>query len=122
MRITSLTGGAPHVATGKNKVVALTSAARVPSLPNVPAISEVVKDCDYSSEMGFLAPAGLPADILASLSSAIKQWAESPGVLQAFRKTSTLIRYTARAEYAANIGRNLAKYEWAVKIANIPMQ
>lgn len=43
-------------------------------------------------------------------------------MLQAFRKTSTLIRYTTPAEYAANIGRNLAKYERAVKIVNIPMQ
>ncbi len=71
--------------------------------------------------MGLLAPAGLPPEILARLSRAIKQAAESPDVLESFKKTSTIIKYTTPEEYAENIRRNLRKYERAVKIAKIPM-
>ncbi len=120
--VTSLTAAAPHIAAGKVNIVAVTSAARIPSLPNVPSLSEVVKDYDYSSEMGLLAPAGLPADVLAKLTRAVKEAAESPDLLKSFEKTSTIVRYTTPEEYAENLRRNLRKYERAVKIAKIPLQ
>lgn len=118
--VTSLTAAAPHVGSGKAHLVAVTSASRVPSLPNVPSLSEVVKDFDYSSEMGLLAPAGLPADVLARLTRAVKEASESPDLLKSFEKTSTIVRYTTPEEYAENLRRNLKKYERAVKIARIP--
>ncbi|MES2976918.1 MAG: tripartite tricarboxylate transporter substrate binding protein [Pseudomonadota bacterium] len=119
--ITSMTAAGSHVTAGKFNIVAVTSAARIPSLPDTPSVSELVKDYDYSSEMGLLAPAGLPPEIVARLSSAIKQAVESADVKDAFRKSSTLIKFTTPEEYAENIRRNLRKYERAVKIAKIPM-
>jgi tripartite-type tricarboxylate transporter receptor subunit TctC len=119
--ITSLTAAAPHIKAGTLNLVAVTSGARMPGYPDVPSLSEVVKDYDFSSEMGVLAPAGLPPEILAQLSKAIKQAVESPDLLEQFKKTSTIIHYTTPEEYSENIRRNLKKYERAVKIAKIPV-
>ena len=118
--ITSLTAAAPHVATGKVSIVAVTSAERVQSVPDAPSVSELVKDYDYSSEMGLLAPAGLPPAVLGKLTRAVKQAAESPDLLDSFKKTSTIVRYTTPEEYADNLRRNMKKYERAVRIARIP--
>ncbi|MBC7436879.1 MAG: tripartite tricarboxylate transporter substrate binding protein [Bdellovibrionales bacterium] len=121
MLVTSMTAAGAQVTAGKLNVVAVTSAGRIAGLPDTPAISEFVKDYDYSSEMGLLAPAGLPPEILARLSRAIKQAVESPDVLEAFRKSSTIIKFTTPEEYTENIRCNLRKYDRAVKIAKIPM-
>ena len=118
--VTSLTAAAPHIAAGKVHIVAVTSANRIPTMPNVPSLSEVVKDYDYSSEMGLLAPAGLPADVLAKLTQAVKVVADYPDLLESFKKTSTIVRYTSPQEYSDNLRGNMRKYERAVKIAKIP--
>lgn len=118
---TSMTTAASHVAAGKINVLAVTSGSRMPAYADIPSLSDIVKDYDYSSEMGLLAPAGLPPQVLAKLSRAVKQAVESPDVLEAFKKTSTVLRYTTPEEYSENIRRNLKKYERAVKIAKIPM-
>lgn len=118
--ITSMTAAAPHVAAGKVSLVAVTSAERFPSIPDAPSVSELVRNFDYSSEMGLLAPAGLPPAILVKLNRALKQAAESPDLVDSFRKTSTIVRYTTPDEYAQNLRRNMNKYERAVRIARIP--
>lgn len=119
--VTSMTAAAPHISAGKLNLVAVTSGARHPGYLDVPSLSEIVKDYDYSSEMGLLAPAGLPPSVLARLSRAIKQAAESPDLLEAFKKTSTIVKYTTPEEYAENLRRNLKKYQRAVKIAKVPV-
>ena len=43
-----------------------------------------------------------------------------PDVVEGFRKTGLIVRYTTPAEYAENIRVNLKKYERAVRIAKIP--
>lgn len=119
--VTSMTAAGPHVAAGKLNLLAVTSGARMPSHPDVPSLSEFVKDYDYASEMGFLAPAGLPPAVLAKLAAAIKKASEHPDVIEAYRKTGTVLSATTPESYAQNIQRNLKKYERAVKIAKLPM-
>ncbi len=118
---TAVTGAGPHIATGKLNLLAVTSANRLPDYPDVPALSEILKDFDYTVDNGLLAPAGLPPEVLSKLSRAIKQAMESPDLVEAFRKNSSIARYTTPEEYAESIRRDLKKYERAVKFAKIPM-
>ena len=119
--LTSGTAASAHITAGKLNLLATTSASRRPDYPDVPSLSEFVKDYDYSSEMGLLAPAGLPPEVMAKLSRAVKQAMESPDLVESFRQTGTIRIYTTPEEYAENIRRNLKKYERAVKIAKIPL-
>lgn len=119
--ITSVPAAASHIQAGSLNLLAVSSPNRMAAYPDTPSLSEIVKDYDYLSEMGLLAPAGLPADVLAKLSKAIKQAAESQDLLDAFKKNHYILKYTTPAEYAENIQRNLKKYERAVRIAKVPV-
>lgn len=54
----------PQVESGKVKVLGVTSADRLPSLPNVPAIAETVKGYEALSFLALMAPRGTPAPIV----------------------------------------------------------
>ena len=85
-----LTGEVPLILTtvsslgqniGQANILAVTSKDRYAVLPEVPSISEVIKGYDFSSQMGVLAPAGTPPEVVAKLSSTIKAAIHSPDFL-----------------------------------------
>jgi tripartite-type tricarboxylate transporter receptor subunit TctC len=62
----------PHIREGKLRALAVTSAARLPELPDVPTLAEVGID-GYPPQtwMGFVAPAGTPRAIVGKLNAAV---------------------------------------------------
>ena len=62
------------IRSGKLRGLAVTSLTRNPALPDIPTVMESgLKDFEVVGFYGFLAPAGLPADITARLSDAFRQ-------------------------------------------------
>ena len=117
--VTSFAGAGGSIRAGTLNLLAVTSANRLPTMPNVLAVSEMLKDYAFPSEVGILAPAGLPPAILAKLTAAIKAASESPDFLSRFKDTSTIATYKTPTEYAENLRANLQKYEQATKLAKI---
>lgn len=117
--ITSFAAAGAHIRAGTLTLLAVSSPTRLPGMPQVPAIAEIVKDFDYASEMGLLAPAGLPPAVLAKLAAAIKQATESPDFIAKFKDTATAIVFNGPADYTTNLRNNLRKFERAVKLAKI---
>lgn len=115
--MTSLTVVLPFVQAGTVNLLGVTSAARYGDLPNVPAISEMIKGYDYSSEMGILAPAGTSNAVINKLSQALREALNSAEVNKQFKLASIVPLYTTPAGYTDNLQRNLRKYEQAVKTA-----
>jgi tripartite-type tricarboxylate transporter receptor subunit TctC len=110
----------PHVRAGSAHVLAVTAPVRLPVIPNVPAIAEVIKDFGFESQLGILGPAGLPREIVNTLSRTIKAALESPDVREKLSAEGTrTIRWSTPEEYTETIRQNLKRYERAVKIANI---
>jgi tripartite-type tricarboxylate transporter receptor subunit TctC len=71
----------PHVASGKLRALAVTSAQRSPLLPQVPTLAEAgVKDVDVYSWQAAAAPKGLPADVKAKLHAAMIAALNDPAV------------------------------------------
>jgi tripartite-type tricarboxylate transporter receptor subunit TctC len=118
--LTSTTAAGSHIRAGKVNLLATTSAARIGAYPNTPSLAEIVKDYDFSAENGMLAPPGLPAEVLAKLSGAIKQAVESPEFIEKIKETSgTAITWMTPEDYAANLRASVKKYERAAKLANL---
>ncbi|MBL0422427.1 tripartite tricarboxylate transporter substrate binding protein [Ramlibacter sp. AW1] len=116
---TTLTAAGPHLRSGTLVPLATTSARRLADLPEVPAIGEFVKGYEYASEVGILAPAGVPPNVVDKLASAIKKAVDSPEFIAQFKNTSISVTYGGPSEYAENLRASLKKYERAVKLANI---
>jgi tripartite-type tricarboxylate transporter receptor subunit TctC len=66
-------GAMPHVQSGKLRVLAVSSAARVPDLPQVPTFDELgYKQLTVVSWVGLSAPKGTPVEIVDKLSAAVR--------------------------------------------------
>lgn len=65
--IAGLSAVLPHIRAGTLKPLAVTDKARLAQLPQVPAISELVKGFEYSIWLGISAPANTPAATVAQL-------------------------------------------------------
>jgi len=64
----------PHVQSGKLKALAVTTANRIPALPDVPTVAEAgVADYEVDRWHGFIGPKGLPRPIVDKINKAANQ-------------------------------------------------
>ena len=68
----------PHGKTGKLRLLGVSSAARIASLPDVPTIAETIKGYEYGGWQGLLAPAGTPVDIINRLHAGVLKVIATP--------------------------------------------
>jgi tripartite-type tricarboxylate transporter receptor subunit TctC len=109
---------AAHVKSGRVKVLAVSTAKRSPSAPDVPTVAELgVPGYDFAPEIGLLAPAGTPPAIVARMSQEVARALKSPEVAQRFAQLDIVPVGNAPAEYAAQIRAANEKYAQAVKVS-----
>jgi tripartite-type tricarboxylate transporter receptor subunit TctC len=73
----------PHAASGKLNLLAVSTRARSPALPQVPAMSESgYPGIDMTQWFGALAPAGTPGEVVARLNAEINRALADPAVRQ----------------------------------------
>lgn len=78
MLISGVSANHPHIAAGKVRALGVTSAKRVPLLPQVPAIAESLPGYDVASWFAIMTVAGTPPAIVARLNQeAVKAMASS---------------------------------------------
>jgi tripartite-type tricarboxylate transporter receptor subunit TctC len=65
---------------GKVRALAVTSAKRVPSLPDVPAMSETVTDFEASGWVGLSAPIGMERDAIEGIQQAVQAALSDPDI------------------------------------------
>lgn len=70
----------PQIEGGKVKVLGVTSAERLASLPNVPAIAETVKGYEALSFLALMAPKGTPPAILDRANGIIRTAFQAPDI------------------------------------------
>lgn len=74
-RVTAMFIDAPpivqHVASGKVKVLAVSTAARTSLMPNVPTVAETVPGFEFSAWFGLVVPKGTPRDVITRLSAVV---------------------------------------------------
>jgi tripartite-type tricarboxylate transporter receptor subunit TctC len=113
---------APHASAGKGKILAVTTRKRTPLAPDVPTVSEVVPDFDFSSEIGIMAPAGTPAEIIARLSKIIATALRDPDNVKKLDSMGADVVASSPAEYAENLRRSREKFSAAVKLSGAKVE
>ncbi len=107
-----------QVEQGKLFPVGITSAKRLPSLPNIPAISESVPGFELMVWFGLLAPKGTPPEAINRLQAALVQALRAPDVRQ---QLATLAEVGAgtQKEFSELLVAEYAKWGKVVKAGNI---
>ena len=73
--------------------------ARSPELPDVPTFAELGFDVTQMSSRGFAAPAGIPDDVLATLSAALEKIVNDPEYKAELAKLNMPMDYMPAAQY-----------------------
>jgi tripartite-type tricarboxylate transporter receptor subunit TctC len=113
---TSPISAQPFVQAGRLRMVAVTSAKRSLSLPDVPAIAEAgFPEFDLVSWWGVLTPAGVSRDIVARLNSEIIRVLGLPDVKQRYANLGADAVTNTPEQFAAYIRSEIAKWARVVK-------
>ena len=88
--IDPILGSLQYHKSGMLRVIAVTSGARTPNLPDVPTVSETLPGYEFYSWYGLWAPAKLPADIKTRLNDEVNK-ALSPDIREKFTQQGLLI-------------------------------
>jgi len=109
----------PHLKTGRLRALGVSSAKRLPSLPEVPAIAETVPGYEARGWNGILAPAGTPKAIVDRLNKEIVAVVQTPEFLKQLATEGAVPVGNSPAEFAAVIRADIDKWAKVVKEAGI---
>jgi len=105
----------PLVKSGKLKALAVTSATRAPTLPDVPTTAEAgYPNVTSDNWYGLLVPAATPADIQKRLNAATVAALKSPAVTEQFAKVGGLASPGTPQDYAEFLAKEQAKWSRVV--------
>ncbi len=105
----------PQVAAGKLKAVAVSTAKRIPQLPNVPTLRESGVPMDGSAWIGLVAPAATPAPIIERLNREFVAAMRDPAIVEKLRTQYMEPEPGTPAQFAAFMKEELAKWGPVIK-------
>ncbi len=118
-----LAASMPLVQGGKLRALAVTSAKRLPQLPDVPTMSEAgVPGFVFEPWGGFGVPAGTPDAVIARLNEVLPGILASAPVKDVVAKQGSVIDYAPPASLAAQIARELEVDKVVVKRLGMTQQ
>jgi tripartite-type tricarboxylate transporter receptor subunit TctC len=112
----------PHIESGRLRALAVTSAKRLPSMPNVPTVAETVPGYEVISWQAIFAPAGTPRPIVERLHSAIVKILAEPDIQARMDKLGMQGAHMTTAEVLAFQKAEVAKWAAVIKAAHIKVE
>lgn len=107
---------AQQIASGRLKVLATTSPARLSSYPEAPTMLESgVKDYEVQSWFGVLAPAGTSSAIVDRLATAFAETVKAPEIRKRFDSQGVLVNLVVGKDFGEYITQNIALWTEIVK-------
>ena len=107
-----------HVKAGRLRLLAVSSAKRLPRLPEAPTISEAgVPGYDWATWFGLLAPAKTPKQIIARLNAHLVKVVREPEISSQLETLGYIPMGGSSDEFAVFIRREMEKNAKAVKLS-----
>jgi tripartite-type tricarboxylate transporter receptor subunit TctC len=109
----------PQLSTGKVRILAVSTAARSPLLPDVPTLKESGIDVEADAWMGLIAPGKTPPAVIARIHDAVVDAITTP---DARAKLATQLMQpvgNSPAEFRAVIDREIARWAPVIKAADV---
>ena len=116
----SLASALPHIQSGRIRILAVTTAQRVPQLPEVPTIAEAGFP-DYAGVgwSGFVLPAGTPREIVEKVSADTQAVLREPETARRIVERGAIPDPTTPQQYAEFIRTEIAKWGEVARIAKV---
>jgi tripartite-type tricarboxylate transporter receptor subunit TctC len=116
----------PHIQSGKLRAIAVTSAKRIGSMPNVPTIAESgiggLTDFDVQSWQAIFVPAGTPAPIVDRLHKEIRTILATPEMQEKMKGFGMEPSDLTTAQIAAFQKAEVDKWAQVIKAANVKVE
>lgn len=119
MLFTSTLSAAPHIKSGRMRAIALTSAKRQASMPDLPTVGETIPGYSADAFQGMVAPAGVPQAIVNKLSAEVARIVKSPDVAQIFLLDGAEAVGSTPKEFAVFLKAEMQKWSKVIKEAGI---
>lgn len=119
----NLTSYIPTIATGKMRALAVTSAKRWPTMPDVPTMAEAgLQDFVVTSWAAFVVPAGTPRPIIDKLSAAMKKISADPELQKRFLAVGAHCLSSTPEEATAFANKERAIWKGVVALSGLQPQ
>ena len=112
----------PLVTAGKLKILAVASAQRLPSLPDVPAIAETLPGFESVAWFAIVAPPGTPKAIVDKVNADVSEALRQPDVQTKLRNLSAEIYGGSPEKAARYMVEEVARWGGVIKAADIKLQ
>jgi tripartite-type tricarboxylate transporter receptor subunit TctC len=103
------------IKSGKLRVLGVANEKRVPSMPDVPAISETLRGYGATPWYGVLAPAGTPKPIIARLNAEIGKALDNKDLQEKMAAQGAEVTKSTPEQFAATIKEELPRWARIVK-------
>lgn len=118
MVIDTLPALLPQLASGKIRILGVTTPERAPALPDVPTLAEQgVKDYSVATTYALLAPTGTPAQAIEKLSAAMQHAGSLPAVQEGAAKLGAQATPTSPADTDEAIRAEIEKWGQVVRLS-----
>jgi tripartite-type tricarboxylate transporter receptor subunit TctC len=112
----NLPSSTEHIKAGKLRGLAVTTAERAPSMPDLPTIAESgLPGYETYTWNALFAPAGTPPEVIAKLNEAALQALADPGVQAKLQGFGAQVKGSTPDELGADVQAELAKWAPVVK-------
>lgn len=107
------------VKAGTVKALAVSTAQRIPQLPNVPTVAETVPGYEYVAWNGYAVTGGVPKEVAARLEKALAEIAKDPEVIKVFTNLGIDSAGTTQAQAIESIRKDMPIYAQIVDQAGV---
>ncbi|MEI2299553.1 Bug family tripartite tricarboxylate transporter substrate binding protein [Ensifer sp. MJa1] len=118
----NLPSSSGHIKAGTLRALAVTTAERAPSFPDVPTVAESgIPGYETYTWNALFAPANTPQPVIARLNEAANKALKDPAVIERMKEFSAKIVGSTPEELQAHVTAELAKWTPVVRDANVQM-
>lgn len=116
LMVASVPSALAQVKAGKLRALAVTSAARSTSLPNVPTVAESgYKNVDVSTWYGIFAPAKTPANVVEHIAAEVDKVLARPDVVRAIHEQGAEARRLTPQQFSDLVGSEYTQWKAIVE-------
>ena len=123
LMVSSLPSAMAQIKAGKLRPLAVTSARRSTSLPDVPTVAELgYKDFDVSTWYGLFMPANTPKDIVATVNAEVNKLLATPDMKAAIQAQGAEVQTLTPEQFSTLLKTDFAKWKGIVQASGATIE